>query len=89
MVWRPVGLAPVVYLFPIVPLHPRPAHCCVSLTRTCTLSRSHPSLCCGLCRQALGLHATILRVFILVAGHQGGGGDWHPRILGAAPPGEY
>ena len=33
MVRRPVGLAPVVYLFPIVPVHPCSAHCCVALPR--------------------------------------------------------
>ena len=74
MVRCPVGLTPVVYLFPIVPVHPRPAHCCVSLPRPRTLSRSDPSLCCRLCRQALGPRATILRVFILVPGHQEGEG---------------
>ena len=69
MVRRPVGFAPVVSLFPFVPVHPRPAHCCVSLPRPRTLSGSDPSLCCRPCRQALGPRATILGVFILVAGH--------------------
>ena len=72
MVRRPVRLAPVVYLFPIVPVHHCSARCCVSLPRTSTLSRSHPYLFCWLCTEALGLRATILRVFILVPGHQGG-----------------
>ena len=70
MLRRPAGLTPIVYLFPIVPAQPRPTRCCVPLPRTCTLTRSPPSLRCRLCRQALGLRATILRVFILVPGHQ-------------------
>ena len=64
MVPLPVGMASGVYLFPIIPVHPRLAHYCVSLTP----SRSDPSLCCRLCSRALGPRATILRVFIRVPG---------------------
>ena len=80
----PAGLAPVLYLLPIVPLNPRPAFRCVPLPRTRTLTRTVPSVCCRLCTQALGLRATILRVFILVPGHQEGGGG--EGFLGEASP---